>query len=47
MNIKLRYRKRSNGVPILSMQEIDGFAEMILTDFNASSLKEPAPIDIE
>lgn len=47
MNIKLRYRKKPNGVPILSMKEIDGFAEMILTDFNASILKEPTSLDVE
>jgi Zn-dependent peptidase ImmA (M78 family) len=29
------------------MKEIDGFAELILSDFNASVLEEPAPVDIE
>lgn len=47
MRIKLHYRKRSNGLPILSMKEIDEFAELILYDFNASILKEPAPVDME
>lgn len=47
MNVKLSYRKRSNGMPILSMKEIDGFAEAILTDFNAFLLNEPTPVDME
>lgn len=47
MKIKFHYRIRSNGLPILSMKEIDGFAELILSDFDVSILKEPVPADIE
>ncbi|MDR3565538.1 MAG: ImmA/IrrE family metallo-endopeptidase [Negativicutes bacterium] len=47
MRIKFDYRKRSNGLPILSMKEIDGIAELILSDFNVSILKEPTPVDME
>ena len=47
MRIKFDYRKRSNGLPILSMKEIDGIAELILSDYNVSVLKEPVPVDIE
>lgn len=45
--IKFHYRKRANGLPILSMKEIDGMAESILSDFDASVLKKPAPVDME
>ena len=47
MRIKLHYRKRSNGLPILSMKEIDDIAELILSDFNVSALKDPVPVDVE
>lgn len=45
--INFHDRKRSSGLPILSMKEIDHFAELILSDFNGCLLEEPFPVDIE
>ena len=40
-------RRKRNGVPILSKEEIDCYAEKILYDYNPSSLLVPQETDIE
>jgi len=41
------FRKKSNGVPILSKDEIDDYAEIILHDFKPELLRTPQPTPVE
>lgn len=45
--IKLNFRKKENGVPILSRKEIENIAESILMDYDPSILSSPKALDIE
>jgi len=45
--LNLNFRKKTNGVPILSKEEIDYFAELFITDFKPELLKIPQPTPIE
>lgn len=45
--INLKFRSKSNGVPILSKDEMDSMAELILNDYDQKLLSEPSAIDIE
>ncbi len=42
-----RFRKKNNGVPILSKKEIDAIAEQFVSDFQQSALNNPEPFDVE
>jgi hypothetical protein len=39
--IDLDFRRKSNGVPILSKAEIETLAEMVIKDYNPKLLEEP------
>ena len=41
------FKVKSNGVPILSKEEIDGIGEQYVKDFCPEVLSHPAPVDIE
>ncbi len=41
------FRRKGNGVPILSKEEIDNYAEVIIQDFKPDLLKTPQPTPIE
>ncbi len=45
--LQLDFRKKKNGVPILSQLEIDNIAEGLLMDYDPKLLKEPTSLDIE
>ena len=45
--INLKFRTKSNGVPILSKDDMDFMAEYILRDYNEKVLSEPLALDIE
>ena len=45
--IDLRFRSKSNGVPILSKDDMDFMAEYILRDYSEKALNEPSALDIE
>lgn len=45
--INLDFRKKSNGVPILSKDEIEILAEMVINDYNPKLLNEPGILDVE
>jgi len=45
--IDIRYRSKSNGVPVLSKADMDSIAEFILRDYNEKVLSEPSPLDID
>ncbi|QAT61996.1 ImmA/IrrE family metallo-endopeptidase [Acidilutibacter cellobiosedens] len=45
--IKLNFKKRENGVPILSRMEIENIAERILKDYDNKILSKPNSLDIE
>lgn len=45
--MNLGFRKKSNGVPILSKDEIDDYAEIILHDFKPELLRTPQPTPVE
>jgi len=45
--IDIRYRSKSNGVPVLSKVDMDSIAEFILRDYNEKVLSEPYPLDID
>lgn len=45
--INLKFRTKSNGVPILSKDDMDFMAENLLRDYNEQTLSEPSPVDIE
>lgn len=45
--INIKFRSKSNGVPILSKNDMDSFAEYILCDYNKKVLSEPSALDIE
>lgn len=45
--IKPRFRKKSNGVPILSRDEINTFAEGYVQDYQGAALNRPEPFDVE
>ncbi len=45
--IELRFKTKSNGVPIVSKKEIEYFAEMIINDYNPEIIKNPTILDIE
>jgi Zn-dependent peptidase ImmA (M78 family) len=45
--LHLDFRKKKNGVPILSQQEIDNIAEVILMDYDPELLEQPNSLDIE
>ena len=41
------FKVKSNGVPILSKEEIDGIGEQYVKTFCPEVLSHPAPVDIE
>lgn len=41
------YRKKKNGVPVLSKAEIDNIAEQFIFDFSPEAMKNPMEIDID
>ena len=41
------FKVKSNGVPILSKEEIDGIGEQYVKAFCPEVLSHPAPVDIE
>lgn len=45
--IDLDFRRKSNGVPILSKAEIETLAEMVIKDYNPKLLEEPGSLDVE
>jgi Zn-dependent peptidase ImmA (M78 family) len=45
--INFEFRKKSNGVPILSKDDIDYYAEVILQDFKPELLRTPQPTPVE
>lgn len=45
--INLRFRTKSNGVPILSKDDMDFIAEYILRNYNEKAISEPSAVDIE
>jgi|OM-RGC.v1.009501609 Zn-dependent peptidase ImmA (M78 family) len=45
--LHLDFRKKKNGVPILSQQEIDNMAEALLMDYDPELLEQPTSLDIE
>lgn len=44
---KPEFRKKNNGVPILSKSELEDMAENFIRDFNPDALKTPMEIDID
>ncbi|MGI5823791.1 MAG: ImmA/IrrE family metallo-endopeptidase [Dethiobacteria bacterium] len=47
MVIQLNFRKKRNGIPILSKKEIDNMAAMLLMDYDPELLEQPTSLDIE
>lgn len=45
--IDIKYRTKSNGVPVLSKVDMDSIAEYILRDYDRKVLSEPSPLNIE
>lgn len=45
--IDIKFRSKSNGVPILSKDDMDYIADNILRDYNEKVLGEPSALDIE
>lgn len=45
--IDFNFRKKSNGLPILSKTEIDDYAELLVNDFKPALLKQPGPMPID
>ena len=45
--IQLDFRRKKNGVPILSKKDIEDIAEVIIQDYKPKILDEPCSLDIE
>ena len=45
--VQFDFRKKSNGVPVLSKNEIEIMAEMIMADYNPNLLAEPGALDVD
>lgn len=45
--IELHCRRKKNGVPILSMKDMEEYAQVLLSDFDSRTLKEPVPVDMD
>lgn len=45
--IKLQYRTKESGLPVLSKTEIDILAEALVYDYSPDCMKEPQPIDVD
>lgn len=45
--IQLNFRRKKNGVPILSKKDIEDIAEVIIQDYKPKILDEPCSLDIE
>lgn len=45
--IQLDFRRKKNGVPILSKKDIEDMAEVIIQDYKPKILNEPCSLDIE
>ncbi|HHV07319.1 MAG TPA: ImmA/IrrE family metallo-endopeptidase [Firmicutes bacterium] len=45
--VKIYFRRKKSGVPILRKNEIEAMAELLLRDYDAEVLKEPGALDIE
>jgi len=41
------FRKKSNGVPVLSKDEIETIGEMIIADYSSSLLADPGVLDVD
>ena len=45
--IKLDFKTKNNGTPVLKRVEIDNLAERVLQDYNSKILQEPCSLDVE
>ncbi len=45
--IDFDFRKKANGLPVLSKKEIDDYAEVLLHDFKPELLRNPGPTPVE
>ncbi len=45
--VQLNFRTRKNGIPILSKNEIEEIAEIVIEDYHADLLVEPRSLDID
>jgi Zn-dependent peptidase ImmA (M78 family) len=45
--VQLNFRTKKNGVPILSKNEIEEIAEIVMRDYDADILEEPRSLDID
>lgn len=45
--IEINFKSKSNGLPIVSKNEIEQFAEIILNDYNSELINAPTVLDIE
>lgn len=42
-----KFNRKNNGVPVLSREEIESIAEIILKDYNPELLKDPKALDVD